>query len=204
MKRILLILVGVVIGALATATVLTVRAGPGQPESVFAGTVKATNNVTACSQIGGPVGGGLCDISLSGNYFDFGTLGIGKYTGKLVIDWSTYAVNSNDGNEMCASISGTMTFTTGSSVLKTKVIGGASVSKVFPNSAICKSPESPPYDWNRDYGFDIKVVSGTGIFQHVGPGNSMFMGGEEYRRAELAQTAPTGRYLELAGVTTSF
>ncbi len=74
----------------------------------------------------------------------------------------------------------------------------------IPNSAICKSPESPPYDWNRDYGFDIKVVSGTGIFQHVGPGNSMFMGGEEYRRAELAQTAPTGRYLELAGVTTSF
>jgi hypothetical protein len=201
MKRILLILVGVVIGALATGAVLTARAGPGQPESIVAGTVKATNNVTACSAIGG--GGGLCDITLSGNYFAAYLGGAkelafnGTYTGKLVINWSTYAVNVNDGNEMCASISGPMTLTSGSSVLKLSVIGGASVSGVFPNSAICESPESfAPYDWNRDYGFQMQVVSGTGIFKHDVAGGPEFLGGQEYCELNSAQTAPTGQYLD--------
>jgi hypothetical protein len=208
MKRILLIGVGVVIGALATGTALAVHAGPGggNPESVVAGTAKATNNVAACSQIGGPAGGGLCDLTIAGDYFDSGYLGSGKYSGKLVIDWSTYAANANDNNEMCASIAGPLTFTSGSSVLKVKVIGGASVGGSFPYSSICEtSGLTSPWLYNRDYSFWINLVSGSGKYSHIVISQSgMGMAGQSFGELNSAQTAPTGTYLDQPNIATNF
>ena len=126
MKRKLILAGAAALTLAAAGTAIAVRAGPGGgPSAVAAGTVQATNNVAACSAIGG--GGGPCTIKLSGDYFDYGLFGNGKYSGTLTIDWSTYALNANN-NEMCASVSGPITYTTGSSVLKTSVLGGASVS----------------------------------------------------------------------------
>ena len=71
------------------------RAGNGSdPVTIAAGNAHATNNVTACSAIGG--GGGSCTIKVSGDYFSYGVLGNGKYAGTLTIDWSTYALNSHE------------------------------------------------------------------------------------------------------------
>jgi hypothetical protein len=191
MKRQTIAIAAGIVALAVTGTVLVARAGPGGTvESVGAGTAKATNNVAACSAIGG--GGGLCDISLSGDYFDQGILGNGKYSGQLVIDWSTYASGPN--NEMCASVSGTMTYTTGSSVLKTNVVGASDFSKSY----ICETPiVSPPYAYNRDYNFFETVVSGTGKFKHIVPSSSnVFTNGEQWGELNSAQTAPTGKYLD--------
>lgn len=178
-------------GTALTGTVLAVRAGPGgNPNTVAAGTVKATNNVIACSAISG--GGGLCTIKLSGDYFDFGLLGNGKYTGTVTIDWSTYTVNYNDNDEMCASASGTLTFTTGSSVLKTAVIGASDFSQSF----ICESNNGQGA-FDRDYFFGGGVLSGTGRFSKLNKSTSnLGMNGQEFAQLNAAQTAATGLYLD--------
>ena len=192
MKRILLVLVGVVIGALATGAVLNARAGAGggDPTYAVAGTATTTNNVSACSAIGG--GGGRCTSKVSGDYFTFGVLGSGKYAGTLTIDWSTYAVNPGANNEMCANISGPMTFTTGSSVLKVNVVAGSS----FSYSYMCETPGTPvPFD--RNYLLYAQVVSGTGKFKHVIPSESfVVMGGNQFAQINAALSAPSGRYLD--------
>lgn len=197
MKRILLVVVGVVIGALATGAVLIARAGNGgNPGVVGAGFDTATNNVSACSAIGG--GGGQCKVTMTGDYFSNGLLGNGKYSGKLVIDWSTYAVNPNDNNEMCASASGTITYTSGSSVLKARVVGASD----FSQSYVCEQPDSfPPYAWNRDYNLsgngNPNVISGTGKFKNVIPSqSSVYLNGQMFANLNSAQTAPTGTYLD--------
>jgi hypothetical protein len=190
MKRILFIVVGMVIGALATGAVLNAKAGAGgNPTTVAAGTVKATNNVTACSAFGGG-GGGLCTVKLSGDYFDYGLLGNGKYSGTLTIDWSTYAVDPNFNSDMCASISGSMTYTTGSSVLKVKEIGASDFSQSF----ICESPygQAP----SRIYFFQGQVISGTGKFSLIiANTSSVNEDGQEFVQ-ENGSGVPTGRYLD--------
>jgi hypothetical protein len=198
MRRLIIIAAGVAALAL-TGTMLAAHAGSGpNPEAVASGSANATNNVTACSAIGG--GGGLCDVSLSGDYFDSGLIGFGKYTGKLVIDWSTYAANPNDNNEMCASASGTLTFTSGSSVLKTMVIGASD----FSASYVCEAPEGfAPFKFNRDYFIGGGVISGTGKFKHVTPKSSQVaMIGPEWGELNAAQTAATGTYLDQPSLLT--
>ena len=60
---------------------------------------------------------------------------------------------------MCASISGPVTYTTGTSVLKVQETGGASVSGNFPNSNICETSNAPPASpFDRDYSFNGQVV----------------------------------------------
>jgi len=196
MKRVFFIVVGVIIGAAATATVISVRAGNGSdPVAVAAGNAHATNNVSACSAIGG--GGGSCTIKVSGDYFSYGVLGNGKYAGTLTIDWSTYALNSQNNNEMCASISGPMTFTMGSSVLKVQETGGASSGGVFPSSVICETTNSPPASpFDRDYNFNGQVVSGTGKFKKVIASNSnLFENGQQF--AQMNRSAANGTYLDV-------
>lgn len=194
MKRIFFILVGVIIGAVATATVISVRAGNGSdPVTIAAGNAHATNNVTACSAIGG--GGGSCTIKVSGDYFSYGVLGNGKYAGTLTIDWSTYALNSQN-NEMCASISGPLTYTTGSSVLKVMETGGASVSGNFPNSTICETSNTPPASpFDRDYNFNGQVVSGNGKFKKViASSSNVFENGQQF--AQMNGSVANGTYLD--------
>ena len=167
MRRLPIVIAGVAAIALA-GTIIVVRAGSGQPEGVGAGLDTATNNVAACSAIGG--GGGLCNISLHGDYFA-GTgaggpggavalLGSGKYTGTLTINWATYGPNSGFNNENCAQVSGTMTFTRGSSVLKTKLTSG------IPGAVICEVPQS--YNqFNRSFDYFEQLVSATGMFKNI-------------------------------------
>jgi hypothetical protein len=201
MKRRTIAIAAGVTALAVTGTVLAVRAGPGpNPEAVAAGTEQATNNVTACSAIGG--GHGLCNVTVSGDYFDSGLLGNGKYSGKLVIDWSTYAANPNANSEMCANLSGTLTYTSGSSVLKTTMSGAPS----FGGSYICESPEVfAPFAFNRDYLFFEQVVSGTGKFKHVTPKPSQLsVFGQEYGELNAAQTAATGTYLDSPNISSNF
>lgn len=173
MRRSLIIAAGVAAFAV-TGTVLVVRAGNAQPEGVAAGLSTATNNVAACSAIGG--GGGLCNVSVHGDYFAMGggagappgnpaLLGDGKYTGTLTINWATYGPYSGFNNENCAQVSGSMTFTLGSSVLKTTLMSGG------PGAAICEVPQS--YNgFNRMGDFYEQVVSATGKFKHIVPSSS--------------------------------
>src|SRR5579862_2235347 len=128
MKR---IIIGVTVAtsvALATGTALAVRAGDGgPPTAVAAGLSHATNNVAACSALGG--GGGLCTVAFSGDFFSStggpsmtGLFGDGKYSGKVTIDWSTYGVDGNPAG--CANAYGTITYTLngGAGVLTTSVL----------------------------------------------------------------------------------
>ncbi len=170
--------------------------GGGQPESVAAGTATATNNVAGCSKIGG--GGGRCHVSIQGDYFDDGLLGNGTYTGRLTIDWSTYATTGS--GEKCASVSGTMTFTSRRSVLKTSVVGASDLS----NSEICETAGTAPFVFNRDYYFFENIVSGTGKFKHVLPSeSSLVIYGKAYGELNPAQTAATGTYLDQPSIFTS-
>ncbi len=193
MRRLPIIAAGVATVALA-GTVIAVHAGSPQPEGVFDGLSTATNNVAACSAIMG--GGGLCNLSVHGTYITMGgqgaqanaaLLGTGKYTGALTVNWATYG--SNNG-ENCAQVSGTMTFTSGSSVLKTKLMTGTS-----PGSLICEVPES--YNgFNRMGDYYDQVVSGTGKFKNIVPSSStvefiVF----SYATLNGSQTA-TGVYLD--------
>jgi hypothetical protein len=200
MKRNIAIAAGVAAIAL-TGTVIAVRAGgAGPPQGVSAGITQATNNVTACSSIGG--GGGLCNVSVNGSYFDVGLLGNGKYTGTLTIDWSTYAVNPNNNNEMCANITGKMTFTTGSSVLKAKLF----VAPSFGGSFICEAgSSSPPFIYNRDLNLGMQMVSGTGKFKKLVPASSqVYYGGQSSNEMNATQTGPIGTYLDQGGFGTNF
>jgi len=193
MKRTIGIAAGVA-ALVLTGTVLIARAGNGSdPVAVAAGNAHATNNVSACSAIGG--GGGSCTIKVSGDYFSYGVLGNGKYAGTLTIDWSTYALNSQN-SEMCASISGPLTYTSGSSVLKVTETGGASSGGVFPNSFICETTTSPPASpFDRDYNFNGQVVSGNGKFKKViASSSNVFENGNQF--AQMNGSAANGNYLD--------
>lgn len=181
---------------IATWIVIARAGGGGQPDAVASGTATATNDVAACSRIGG--GGGLCHVSIHGDYFGDGLLGNGTYAGALTIDWSTYATTGS--GEKCASISGKMTFTSGWSVLKTTVVGASDLS----NSEICESLGTAPFVFNRDYFFFESIVSGTGRFKHVVPSeSSLAMSGKAYGELNAAQTAATGTYLDQPSIFTS-
>ena len=182
---------------IATGIMVARAGGGGQSESVAAGTATATNNVAACSRIGG--GGGHCHVSIHGDYFDGGLLGNGRYTGALTIDWSTYATTAS--GEKCASVSGTMTFTSGWSVLRTRVVGASDLS----NSEMCETPGTAPFVFNRDYYFFENIVSGTGKFKHVVPSeSSLVIYGKAYGELSSAQTAATGTYLDQPSIFTAF
>jgi hypothetical protein len=196
MRRLIIIAAGVGVLALS-GTIIAVHAGTPQPLGVAAGLSQATNNVAACSAIGG--GGGPCNVSVHGDYFaaggpgapggNAGLLGDGKYTGTLTINWATYGPNSGFGNENCAQVSGTMTFTLGSSVLKTKLTSG------IPGASICEDPQS--YNgFNRNGDYFEQVVSGTGKFKNIVPSSStvefMF---SSFASLNASQTA-TGMYLD--------
>jgi hypothetical protein len=163
MKR-KLIIAGVALAlAAGTGTFFAARAvhaGPGNPAlyGLTGGTSKATNNVSACSALGG--GGGVCYVTMKGNYNAQALPGVsnGTYKVLLVIDWATYAYNSNFG-ENCASASGELTLTSGSSTLATTLqsTGG---------SLVCEETQSSPVV--RDYflnGNDI--YKATGIWKHI-------------------------------------
>jgi hypothetical protein len=157
--------------ALATGTTLAVLAGDGGPPTgVGAGLSHTTNNVAACSAIGG--GGGLCTVAFSGDYFSSsggpaftGLFGNGKYSAKVTIDWSTYA--SNGQGEMCANATGTITYTLngGAGVLTTRLVKA--------NSQFCERPGVNGFIFNRDVNLQGNVTKGTGKYGLVIPSQSV-------------------------------
>jgi hypothetical protein len=169
MKR---IIIGVTVAgtlALVTGATLAVRAGNGGPPTgVAAGLSHPTNNVTACSAIGG--GGGLCTVAFSGTYFGppsqpgpgLIALGNGTYSGKVTIDWSTYGIDGNAAG--CASAYGTITYTLngGLGVLTTSVaeVTGS------PVDTVCEQPDYP-WIFNRLFNLDGNVTKGTGKYKKV-------------------------------------
>lgn len=200
MKRKLIIAAGVALTIASTGTVLAVRAGgSGPPEGVTAGLDKATNNVTNCTKVGG--GGGKCDVSMKGDYFDRGLLGNGKYAFAVVIDWTTYGNDPNQNSENCATVSGTEVFTSGSSVLKATLIDTGTTTGGTATSVVCEANigSPPPYLYNRDWNFSAQVTSGTGKFQYVDPSQSqMYMNGFSYNEMNSTMTAPVGVYFDQA------
>lgn len=187
MNRKLIIAGAVALALAATGTVFAVRAvhaGPGNPAFIgmTAGTSKATNNVAACSQIGGS--GGLCDVTMKGNYFAQALPGVnnGTYKATVVIDWSTYAFDSNF-NENCAQVGsgGTMTFTSGSSTLKATI----------GNGAVCE--ETQPSPVVRDYFLNSGTITqATGIWKHINKASDQI--GIQGSSWEFTNT--TGSYLD--------
>jgi hypothetical protein len=171
MKR---IIIGVALAAsvaLATGTTLAVRAGNGSPPTaVGAGLSHATNNVAACSALGG--GGGLCTVAFSGDFFGpgggpnfTGLFGDGKYSGKVTIDWSTYGIDGNPAG--CANAYGTITYTLngGAGVLTTSVVEahGSAVDQ------FCEQPGVNGFIFNRSVNLQGNVTKGTGKYKLVEP-----------------------------------
>jgi hypothetical protein len=161
--------------ALATGTALSVRAGNGGPPTgVGAGLSHATNNVAACSALGG--GGGLCTVAFSGDFFSStggpsftGLFGNGKYSGKVTIDWSTYGVDGNPAG--CANAHGTITYTLngGAGVLTTSVVEAHG----SPTDQVCEQPGSNGFIFNRSVNLQGKVTKGTGKYLLVIPAQSV-------------------------------
>lgn len=181
MKRTFGIAAGVAALAL-TGTVLAVRAGPANPAAygITAGTSKATNNVAACSKVGGS--GGLCDVTMKGNYFAQALPGVnnGTYKVALVINWATYGYNSQLG-ENCASATGTETFVSGSSTLKATL--------AFTD--MCEEAASPPVV--RDYFINSGTITeATGIWSNINKAiDSVGIQGQSYEF-----TSKVGSYLD--------
>lgn len=188
MKR---IIIGVAVAAsvaLATGTTLAVRAGNGGPPTgVAAGLSHPTNNVTACSTIGG--GGGLCTVAYSGAYFGPSSqpgpgsiaLGNGTYSGKVTIDWTTYGKDGNPAG--CASAYGTITYTLngGAGVLTTSVVEVTG----SPVDQVCEQQDYP-WIFNRSFNLTGNVIKGTGKYKKVIAAQSViyFVG--------LSSALPTG------------
>ena len=157
MKRIVGIAAGFAAGVAVAGTVIAVHAGPAYDTGVGAGTSTYTNNVAACTSVGG--GGGLCTVKLKGDYFDATLLGDGTYSGTVTIDFSTYAYNSTV-NESCAYMSGTITYSRNSSTMKTSLPSGGSNLACDNGSGL------------RDLFIGGQVTSVNGVWKHVNPSAS--------------------------------